>query len=188
MSHSPAEAARKFSPPSYEVITDTPVGNLGRFDWYHGSVNKEEAEAALSAGRGNMFMVRVEGTNLVLSRTVNGCVSHENIQWTPDRYYKLEGMLRCFKSFPDMMEYYQAHPVDHSRESLGIALSMAKGTLGKINLSTMKYLNARFFQLLLTGLPQDSTATAVFNKKVYDWFLNVNCPASIATFMASIHI
>ena len=57
-----------------------------------------------------MFLVRKQSSNLVLSKSIRGWISHDLIQHGPSGYH-LEGR-RDFRSVSNLVRYYQQHPLN----------------------------------------------------------------------------
>lgn len=112
----------------YDTITDIPLEtphhyhtiagiyskgepvDLVKYNWYHGSISEDQANAALSTGSYNRFLVRTSACKLVLSKAINGWKSHDIIQRSP-KGYRLGGQGKLFKSIPEMVSYYQQLPI-----------------------------------------------------------------------------
>lgn len=83
---------------------------LVQYDWYHGNISKEQAEVILVKGSGNVFLVRKQSSNLVLSKSIRGWISHDLIKRGPEGYH-LEGR-QAFRSVSDLVRYYQQRPLN----------------------------------------------------------------------------
>ena len=103
----------------YEYISDYSKGvpvELTEHDWYH-ELTKEQAESALSIGKGNRFLIRPSANNLVLSSRILGWQHHYVIESSP-RGYTLEGKNEYFKSISEMLTHYQRVPIDEKNDQL----------------------------------------------------------------------
>ena len=82
-------------------------GNYNSLSGYQGTITKEEADAALSVGSGNVFMVREGPTGLVLSRRISGWKSHTTIHHDPAMGYRLEGRKKWFETVSELIMHYR---------------------------------------------------------------------------------
>ena len=108
----------------YETIKDRDIiyshGNpseLTSFNWYHGTITREQADAALSMGRDNEFLIWQSTNNLVLSMRINGWASHNMIQRSSSGYC-LNRKSRGFRSVPEMVAHYQQFPICESTQQV----------------------------------------------------------------------
>ena len=107
------------SSPHYETISDKRIYSRGqpsdllKHSWYHGRISEEQANAALSMGNNNTFLVRQSSNALILSKRVNGWKSHDIIHRSPEGY-RLEGKEKVFKSVSELIEHYQKFPIKES--------------------------------------------------------------------------
>ncbi len=98
---------------SNDIYSKGEPEGLAKYKWYHGKITRDQADAALGTGNYDKFLVRHSSSNLVLSRTRVGRISHTTIQHSP-KGYQLEGSSKIFSSTPEMIEHYQ--------QSLGTAV------------------------------------------------------------------
>lgn len=104
-----------------EFVSENQPSDLMKFNWYHGKLTEDQAEAALNTAGGNKFVVRQTSTNLLLSKSVNGWKSHDIIHRSAMGYL-LEGKTQQFLSIPEMIAFYQQFPIDDvSGQTLGTA-------------------------------------------------------------------
>ena len=69
-----------------------------------------------------MFLVRKSDKSLVLSKRVNGWVTHNLIQCSPNGY-QLSQKNRIFESVPELIKHYQDHAFSDLRQVLGTAVT-----------------------------------------------------------------
>jgi len=93
---------------------------LEDFDWYHGDLTKEEAEAILHSDDSNGFFVYESTHTLVLSTRLNGWKAHSIISYSQKGYH-LEGKKKFFKTIPKMVAHYQHSPFS-GKHVLGAAI------------------------------------------------------------------
>ena len=108
----------------YEIPSYLPSDSedLTEYQWYHENITQEEAEEALkSQGSGNMFLVRKSNERLVLSKRVNGWVTHNLIHCSLNGY-QLSKKDRLFESVPELIKHYQNHSLSDLRQVLGTAV------------------------------------------------------------------
>ena len=83
--------------------------DLLKYVWFHGNVSKDQAIQELQAMKKDAFLVRQDGSDLILSIKVARNISHQIIH----RYsggYGLEGRDREFASIPELITHYQQFP------------------------------------------------------------------------------
>ena len=109
----------------YDIISAYAKGepeDLTKHSWYHGNITKQQAKAGLKRQEfDNRFLVRVSDNNLILSKCINGWISHDIIQRSP-KGYQLEHRNRIFKSVSEMIAYYQHHPIK-GKQMLGTGVA-----------------------------------------------------------------
>ena len=90
--------------------------------WYHRDITEKQADIALNTVRSNTFLVRQSGDKLVLSKKINGWISHDIIHRSPEGY-RLEGKEKVFETVPKMIAHYQQFYVDDAdKQMLGSAI------------------------------------------------------------------
>lgn len=114
---------KKDVPFSNTTVTTSPhlKGVLADHGWYQEDITEEEAELLLRRNNCNCFLVRHSADNLlILSKKTAGLISHLIITESPEGYC-LEGKKQLFKNMPEMIQYYQEHPLnEQGTQVLGI--------------------------------------------------------------------
>lgn len=111
--------------PELQEITESTITNgllaeLREYDWFHGKLTTEHAEADLSIGHHNKFLVRYSNNTLILSARICGWNRQDVINCSPGGCY-LDGKDKHFRSTSEMIEYYQKFPIDEEcHQVLGI--------------------------------------------------------------------
>ena len=85
--------------------------DLSKHIWYHGSVTKEQAVEELPSMKKDAFLVRQDGSHLILSTITGRTIAHKKIYHKPEGY-RLEGKDEQFSSIPEMIAHYQQLPIN----------------------------------------------------------------------------
>lgn len=100
---------------------------LRKCRWFRGKITEEQAEAELSVGRYNEFLVRYTNNTLILSARTAGWIHHDIINHGPHGYH-LEGRDVHFRSISEMIEHYQEFPItERCNQVLGIPCGLSSG-------------------------------------------------------------
>ena len=97
----------------YEDISPFSDSQMKQHYWFHGGIDEDQAEALLSKGESNRFLVRSTLNGLVLSLRISGWSHHLPINHTtPEGFCYLRRKNGCFKSIAEMIAHYQRYPID----------------------------------------------------------------------------
>ena len=84
--------------------------DLIKYDWYYGNITEQHAILMLEGSSTNRFLVRESNQNLILTKQINGWISHDVIHRSPEGYH-LEGKRGVFKTVSEMITHYQQYPI-----------------------------------------------------------------------------
>ena len=87
-------------------------------EWFHGELNRVEAEQALAASDCDCFLIRESEGGLVLSLTHHGQVHHVAIKYGPG-WYELEGgsAQHRFTELEYLVSYYHGNTISESLQA-----------------------------------------------------------------------
>ena len=101
-------------------------------DWYHGELDRVQAEQVLAVFGCDCFLVRVGQGALILSLLHHGQPHHFNIKYGHGRYELDSGSTQhSFTGLEELVDYYSSHPIGQLNIPLGTACKKAEVTTGK---------------------------------------------------------
>ncbi len=82
------------------------IEELSKCNWFYGNITEEQAEAEMSFGKTNRFLVRHTMTTLILSARINGWSRHTVINRSPQGYC-LGGGDKHFKTISELIAHHR---------------------------------------------------------------------------------
>ena len=102
-------------------------------DWYHGELERVQAEHVLAISGGDCFLVRVSQGALILSLLHHGQPHHLNIKYGPGWYELDSGLAQySFTGLEELVDHYSSNNIGQLNIPLGTACKKAEATTGKI--------------------------------------------------------